>query len=87
MHPSPQGCVASSSFATLGAPMWSADQWDVEGSNRPGEEGIFLSTDDWKSERMIVWINLDTGAWTMNADAAQTLFMDVNPHEWLASLL
>lgn len=65
----------------------SADQWDVEGSNRPGEEGISLSTDDWKSEHMIVWRNLDTGAWTMSADAVQTLCMDVNPHEWLVSLL
>lgn len=63
------------------------DIWDIEGSYRPGGECIWLSSDGWANEHMLMWCDPNTGTWAINADIVKALSMDVPPHEWLATLL
>lgn len=60
----------------------------MEGHYRRGEEGIYMTKDDWASETLLVTKSQTTGAWMINSELWPVeLGVRGSVEEWLASLL
>lgn len=59
----------------------------VEGHYRRGEEGIYMTTDNWENEHFLVIRSQSSGSWMISADIWPRMGVQGTAEKWLASLL
>lgn len=59
----------------------------VEGHYRRGEEGIYMTTNNWENEHLLVTRSQSSGSWMISTEIWLRMGVQGEAEEWLASLL